>query len=108
MQTPHESHWEATKMILCYVCGTVQFKIHYSSGGTPLLVGFTDSDWADDPDDRKSTAGYVFSLGSGPVTWACKKQHAIALSSEEAEYQARVNASQEALWLQHILSEFGF
>jgi hypothetical protein len=39
-------------MILCYVCGTVQFGIHYRSGGTPLLVGFTDSDWADDPNDR--------------------------------------------------------
>ena len=58
-----------------------------------MLVGFTDSDWADDPDDRKSTEGYVFSLGYGPVTWACKKQQAIALSSAEAEYQATVNSS---------------
>jgi hypothetical protein len=81
MQTPHESHWKATKRILRYVRGTIQFGIHYSLGGTPLLVGFTDSDWAGDPDDRKFTAGYVFSLGSGPVTWACKKQQAIALSS---------------------------
>jgi hypothetical protein len=72
------------------------------------LVGFIDSDWVDDPDDQKSTIGYVFSLGSGPVTWACKKQQAISLSLVEAEYQAVVNASQEALWLQQILSEFGF
>jgi hypothetical protein len=108
MKTPHESHWKEAKRILRYVRGTIQFKIHYSSGGTPLLVGFTDSDWADDPDDQKSTAGYVFSLGSGPVTWACKKQQAIALSSVEAEYRATVNASQEALWLRQILSEFGF
>jgi hypothetical protein len=50
------------------------------------LVGFTDLDWVDDPDDRKSTAGYVFSLGLGPVTWAYKKQQAIALSSVEVEY----------------------
>ena len=57
----------------------------------------TDSDWASDPDDRKSTAGYVFSLGSGPITWACKKQQALALSLVEAEYRAAVNASQEAL-----------
>jgi hypothetical protein len=82
--------------------------IHYSSGGTPLLVGFTDSDWAGDPDDRKSTVGYVFSLGSGPVTWACKKQQAIVLYSVEEEYRAAVNASQEALWLRQILLEFGF
>jgi hypothetical protein len=108
MKTPHEIHWKAAKRILRYVRGTVQFGIHYSSGGTPLLVGFTDSDWAGDPDDRKSTIGYVFSLGSGPVTWACKKQQAIALSSAEAEYRATVNASQEALWLRQILSEFGF
>jgi hypothetical protein len=99
MQTPHEIHWKVAKRILRYVHGTIQFEIHYSSGGTPLLVGFTDSDWANDPDDRKSTAGYVFSLGSGPVTWAYKKQHAIALSSAEVEYRAVVNASQEALWL---------
>ena len=84
MKTPHESHWKATKMILRYVHGTVQFKIHYSSGGTPLLVGFTDSNWIGDPNDRKSTAGYAFSLGSRPVTWACKKKQAISLSSVEA------------------------
>ena len=70
------------------------------------MVGFTDSYWAGDPNDWKSTASYVFNLGSGPVTWACKKQQVIALSSAEAEYQAAVNASQEALWLRQILSEF--
>jgi hypothetical protein len=57
------------------------------------LVGFTDSYWASDPDDLKSTVGYVFILGSGLVTWACKKQHDIALSLAEVEYQATVNAS---------------
>ena len=54
--------------------------------GKPLLVGFIDSDWVGDPDDRKSTASYVFSLGSGPVTWACKKQQALALSLAKVEY----------------------
>jgi hypothetical protein len=68
------------------------------------LVGFIDSDWVGDPDDQNSIAGYVFNLGSRPVTWAYKKQQAIALSSAEAEYQATINASQEALWLQQILS----
>jgi hypothetical protein len=63
MKTPHESHWKEDKRILLYVHGTIQFRIHYNLGGTPLLVGFTDSDWASDPDDRKSTAGYVFILG---------------------------------------------
>eukprot|EP00253_Pinus_taeda_P024337 PITA_24337 len=75
---------------------------------SPLLVGFTDTDWAGDLDDRKSTAGYVFTLGFGRITWACKKQSAISLSSAEAEYRGAVEASKEALWLCQILSEFGF
>eukprot|EP00253_Pinus_taeda_P019175 PITA_19175 len=75
---------------------------------SPLLVGFTNSDWAGDPDDYKSTAGYVFTLGSGPITWACKKQSAISLSLAEVEYCGDVEASKEALCLCQILSEFGF
>ena len=55
MQTPCESHWKATKRILRYIRGTIQFGIHCSTGGNPLLVGFTNSDWADDPDDQKYT-----------------------------------------------------
>ena len=73
-----------------------------------MFFCFTDLDWDGNPDDRKSIASYVFNLGSGPVTWACKKQQGLALSSIEAEYQAAVNASQKALWLRQILSNFGF
>ena len=71
-----------------------------------MLIGFTDFDWAGDPNDRKSTAGYVFTLGSGPITWSCKKQSAISLSSIEAEYRGAVEANKEAMWLRQILSEF--
>jgi hypothetical protein len=49
-----------------------------------LLVGFTDSDWVGDPDDITYTTGYVFSLVFGPITWACKKEQTIFLSSAEA------------------------
>jgi hypothetical protein len=52
MKTPHEIHWEATKRILRYVLGIVQFMIHYNSEGTPLLFGFIDSNWVDEPDDQ--------------------------------------------------------
>jgi hypothetical protein len=51
----------------------------YSLGGTTLLVAFIDLDWEDELDDQKYTVGYVFNLGSIPVSWACKKQHAIVI-----------------------------
>eukprot|EP00253_Pinus_taeda_P004869 PITA_04869 len=75
---------------------------------SPLLVGFTNSDWASDPDDLNSTASYVFTLGSGPIICDFKKQSAISLSSVEAEYRGVVEASKEALWLHQILLEFCF
>jgi len=99
MKNPRESHWKEAKRIIHYVRGTVQFEIHYSVEATPLLVRFTDFDWASDPDDRKSIVSYVFTLGSRPTTWACKNQGAISLSSVEEEYHGAVEASKEALWL---------
>eukprot|EP00253_Pinus_taeda_P013386 PITA_13386 len=42
---------------------------------------------------------YVFTLGSGPITWACKKQSGISLSSAIAEYCGAIEAGKEAPWL---------
>jgi len=72
------------------------------------LVGFTDSYWVSDLDDQKYTGRYVFTLGSRPITWACKKQSVIFLSSAEAKYRPTIKASKEAMWLRQILSKFGF
>jgi hypothetical protein len=60
--------------------------MHYNTKGTPLLVVFTDSNWVDKHDDRNSTTSYDFSLGLGPATWDCKKQHATSLSLAKLEY----------------------
>ena len=44
MKCPHGRHWKESKRIILYIHGTIQFRIHYSTGETSLLVGFTDSD----------------------------------------------------------------
>eukprot|EP00253_Pinus_taeda_P002827 PITA_02827 len=87
--------------------GTITYGIHYAANCSLNLIGFTGSDWAGDTIDRKSTSGYVLSLGSGPICWSSKKQAAIALSSAEVEYTGAVNATIQAIWLQHFLSELG-
>eukprot|EP00253_Pinus_taeda_P011352 PITA_11352 len=74
----------------------------------PLLVGFNDSNWVGDPNDRNRTAGYTFTLGSGPITWAYKKKSVFFLSSVEAKYHDIIEASKEAMWLHQIMSEYGF
>ena len=104
MQEPHELHWKVAKRILRYIKGTHTYGIQYSSNGNADLVGYTDSDWAGDLDDRKSTSGYVFHLVYGPIFWSNKKQRTISFSSTESEYRGVVNATIESIWILQILS----
>eukprot|EP00253_Pinus_taeda_P022312 PITA_22312 len=95
---------------LIYLTATrpdISFAVNYISRfiSDPILSGYTDSDWAGSIDDRKSASGYVFSLGSGAVTWTSKTQQAVSLSSTEAEYQGVVKASCEAVWLRRMLAD---
>lgn len=71
------------------------------------LEGFSDSDWASDPNNRKSLASYVFLLAKGPVSWACKRNQSICLSSTEAEYKALTSAAKEAVWERRCLFDIG-
>ena len=68
MTYPKADHWMAAKRVLRYVKGTSDYGLLYSRSSHPKLSGFTDSDWAGSVDDKKSTSGYVFSLGSDAVT----------------------------------------
>ena len=52
--------------------------------------------------DRRSTNGFMFSLGS-VVTWSSKKQPTVALSSTEAEYRGASMVACEVVWLQKLL-----
>jgi hypothetical protein len=71
-------------------------------------MGFTDSDYAGDQDDRKSTSGYVFMLGTGAVSWSSKKQPIVTLSTTEAEFVAATSCACQAIWLRRILEEIQF
>jgi hypothetical protein len=53
-------------------------------------VGYNDSDWARNMDDRKSTTDFVFYMGDTTFTWSSKKkkQSIITLSTCEDEYVA--------------------
>ena len=47
-------------------------------------IGYTDSDFQSDRDSRKSTSGYVFTLGGGAISWQSVKQSSIVDSTMEA------------------------
>ncbi|MCI23952.1 copia-type polyprotein [Trifolium medium] len=71
------------------------------------LVGWSDSDYASDLDDRKSTYGYVFMLGSSSISWSSKKQAIVTLSTTEAEFVAAASCACQGIWLRRILEQLG-
>ncbi|KAK4342713.1 hypothetical protein RND71_038529 [Anisodus tanguticus] len=86
--SPKVSHFNAVKRIIRYVAGTSDLGIWYSKDINPNLIGYSDSDWASDVDDRKSTSGGCFYLGNNLVSWYSRKQNCISLSTAESEYVA--------------------
>eukprot|EP00253_Pinus_taeda_P002386 PITA_02386 len=72
------------------------------------LVGYTDSDWASSVDDRKSTSGYVFHLGSEAISRASKKEPIVSLSTLEAEYVAATTAVCQAIWMRRMLRDLHY
>ncbi|KAL8116222.1 hypothetical protein AgCh_022645 [Apium graveolens] len=69
MEDLKQSHWKEIKRILRYIQGTKSVGLFYSSTKNYNLVGYSDSDWCGDEDDRKSTSGYLFFIGETSFTW---------------------------------------
>lgn len=107
MSCPTESHWLAAKRILRYLKGTTELGIFYKKNGCTNLVAYTDSDFAGDLDDRRSTSGFAFLLGSGAVSWSSKKQPIVTLSTTEAEYIAAAFCACQCIWLRRVLEKLG-
>ena len=64
---PKESHLVAVKRIFRYLAHSSHFGLWYPKGSSFSLCGYTDSDWASDKDDRKSTSGACQFLGRSLV-----------------------------------------
>ena len=68
MSNPRKKHWEAVKGILRYLSGTKCMCICFGKSNNGVL-GYTDSDYAGNSDNRKSTTGYIFTLYGGAISW---------------------------------------
>ena len=68
-------------------------------------MGYVDFDYAGDVDVRRSTTGYVFTFGGGPVCWKSIIHSFFTMSTTEAKNMAVVEASKEVVWLVGLVKE---
>jgi hypothetical protein len=99
-----KEHWEEVKWILRYFRGTATHALCFG-GSYTFLQGYVNSDMAGDKDSRRSTTGYVFTIGGIVVSWISKLKKVVALSTIEAEYVSATEASKEMIWLQRFIEE---
>lgn len=102
---PGVAHWKAVKHLFRYLQGTKDFKLTYApdSDAPALFTTYCDADHAGNPDNGRSTSGFVVKMGTGAISWASRLQTLVALSTTEAA----VMAGQEVLWLQNLFNSLG-
>lgn len=107
MNKASKTHAGAGKQVLRYLARIIDYRLWYAYSNGCKVVGFSDSDWAESLEDRKSTSWVVFKLGSTIVLWISKKQEVIALSTIEDEYIAISSVACQCLWLRKLLGDCG-
>lgn len=107
---PGLAHWTAVKHLFRYLKSTLDYKLTYSPDPScsEMFQTFSDADHGGNPDNGRSTTGYLVKMGTGAICWGSKLQGMVSLSTTEAEYIAACTAGQEILWLRNLLTEFGY
>ncbi|KAL7280538.1 hypothetical protein ACG7TL_005470, partial [Trametes sanguinea] len=104
---PSDAHWHYAKYVLRYLQGTKHFRLRYDGASNDGLLVYSDSDWGEDRDNRRSTSGYDFLMAGGAISWASRRQPTVSLSSTEAEYLAASDTCRQIAWLRTFGTELG-
>ena len=90
-----------------YLLGTINLELWYPNNSSYNLVRYSNSDFAGCKTDRKNTSGTCHFIGSTLVSWHCKKQNSVVLSTPEAKYIYAKSCCAQILWIRQQLSDYG-
>lgn len=107
MHRPTTQHWSVIKHLLHYLQSATHHGLFLHWHSQFLLHGFSDANWANNPNDRTSTRAHVTFLGHNTILWSLKKQRIVVRSSIEVEYYAIAFIMIEIMWLQSLLYKLG-
>lgn len=105
---PKSKHWSAVKKVMMYLKGTKDLGLFMQrSKGSITIEAYSDADYANDPDGRRSTSGILVLLCGNPVVFVSRKQATVSVSSSEGELVAACEAARELKWITMLLTELG-
>jgi hypothetical protein len=97
MVEPRDVHLIATKHVMRYLKGTMEYGLWYDADCDIILQGHAYSNWAGSVADRKSTSGCCFSLGSTMISCFNRKHTSMVLSTTKEKYITMCSANNEAM-----------
>lgn len=101
---PLQIHYKAALKALQYLFNTIDYALKFTKSDVSL-IGYSDSDWANDLIDRKSYTGYCIYLNQNLIAWNCSKQKLISQSTDEAELIAANDTARELMYFKHLITE---
>lgn len=96
-----KENWNQAKYVLRYLKETMKEGITYKRSANTLRF-YSDASWNDNL-DGKGFSGYVCVSAGGAISWQCKKQEVVALSTCESEFMALTETIKELIWIKKIL-----
>ena len=114
---PSPEHLRCANRVLSYLQTTKHYAIEFSgsvnstaveTGDDEVLQLSSDASFADDPETRKSTQGYLMKLFSGPIMWQSSKQKTVTTSTTEAELLSLSHTAKETIGLYRLFAQIEF
>ena len=105
MHQPTVADFNLLKRVLRYLKGTVQMGLDLSSNTDSTLRAYSDSNWANCKETRRSVGGFCTFLGTNIISWSAKRHPTVSRSSTEAEYRTLSITATEIKWLSSLLRE---
>ena len=104
---PTKDSFRRASRVLRYLKGTVDDGLLFAKGSAEQKGwrNYSDTDYADDAEDRKSRTGWLWRLCGCLIDWESKKQPVVALSSTEAEVYGAGTGMKKGLYLIHLAKE---
>lgn len=92
MHCPLDTHLKVVKRIFRYLKGTSTYRMTIKRPLYLSLVGYSDANWGNDLDDRRSMTRYCVFFDCNVIALSSKKQHTVSLSTTKTEYRSLANA----------------
>ena len=103
MSNPSPEHHRAADRALCYLAKTRSLALQFGNGNRLDIA--SDSSFADNTRDRKSSQGFVIQLFGGTIAWRASKQDTVSTSTTEAELLALSQTAKESLYISRLIRE---